>query len=78
VSTFSGTILGLFVCYGQINFKWFKIDSSKFIIDAIPVDVVTNDVILVAAFSMLLTSIATIYPAFRAASTPVIEAIRKG
>ncbi len=78
VSTMAGTALGLFVCWGQINFKWFKIDSSKFIIDAIPISVNTEDVIIIALFSLFLTSIATIYPAYRAASTQVIEAIRKG
>lgn len=78
VSTLSGTALGLFVCWGQINFKWFRIDATKFIIDSIPVSVSSGDVITVALFSLFLTSIATIYPAFRAASTQVIEAIRKG
>jgi lipoprotein-releasing system permease protein len=77
-STMVGTALGLFVCWGQINFKWFRIDSSKFIIDSIPVAVNYDDVIIIALFSLFLTSIATIYPAYRAASTQVIEAIRKG
>lgn len=78
VSTFTGTALGLFVCWGQITFKWFRIDSNKFIIDAIPVSINPEDVIIVALFSLFLTSIATIYPAYRAASTQVIEAIRTG
>lgn len=78
VSTSIGTALGLFVCWGQINFKWFRVDATKFIIDAIPVEVVTLDVIIIAVFSLFLTSVATIYPAFRAASTQVIEAIRTG
>ncbi|MBX3042919.1 MAG: ABC transporter permease [Candidatus Kapabacteria bacterium] len=78
VSTTIGTALGLFLTWGQINFKWFRIDASKFIIDAIPVAVSTSDVVIVALFSLFLTSIATIYPAFRASSTEVIEAIRTG
>ncbi|GAB1371487.1 ABC transporter permease [Candidatus Kapaibacterium sp.] len=76
VSTLAGTLLGLGFCYGQINFKWFKIDGSKFIIDAIPVEVVAMDVITVAVFSLVLTSLAKIYPSIRASSTTVIESIR--
>lgn len=75
-STVIGTLLGLFLCWGQINYKWFKIDSAKFIIDSIPVEVFTQDVIIVAIFSLFLTTIATIYPAYRAMNTKVIEAIR--
>ncbi len=78
VSTGIGTLLGLFICWGQINYKWFRIDATKFIIDSIPVSVSTWDVVLVGLFSLFLTSAATIYPAFRAASTRVIEAIRTG
>ena len=78
ISTFTGTAIGLFVCWGQINYKWFKVDATKFIIDSIPVAVNTQDVIIVALFSLFLTTVATIYPAYRAASTQVIEAIRTG
>lgn len=76
--TIFGTSLGLFLCWGQINLKWFKIDGSKFIIDAIPVIVNPSDVIFTMLFSLLLTSIATIYPAYRASTTKVIESLRTG
>jgi lipoprotein-releasing system permease protein len=75
-STVIGTIIGLFVSWGQINYKWFSLDSSKFVIDAIPVEIIPQDVVIIAVFSLVLTTLATIYPAYRAVSTKVIEAIR--
>lgn len=76
MSTVLGTALGLFVSYGQIHYKWLKVDSSKFIIDAIPVAVDLNDVWIIAFFSVFLSAIATIYPARRASDLDIIGAIR--
>jgi lipoprotein-releasing system permease protein len=76
VSTVIGTALGLFVSFGQINYKWLKVDSSKFIIDAIPVAVDSTDVWIIAAFSLILSTIATIYPARRASDMDIIGSIR--
>ncbi|MCO5252058.1 MAG: ABC transporter permease [Candidatus Kapabacteria bacterium] len=76
VSTVIGTALGLFVSFGQINYKWLKVDSSKFIIDAIPVAVDSADVWIIAGFSIILSTIATIYPARRASDMEIIGSIR--
>ncbi|MBE2188060.1 MAG: ABC transporter permease [Desulfobulbaceae bacterium] len=76
VSTVIGTALGLFVSFGQINYKWLKVDSSKFIIDAIPLAVDSADVWIIAAFSLILSTIATIYPARRASDMDIIGSIR--
>lgn len=76
LSTFLGVIIGLFVSYGQINYKWFKVDSSKFIIDAIPLDIHMADIWVIAIFSLILSSLSAIYPANRAADVEVINSIR--
>lgn len=77
ISTTIGTILGLAVCYGQINYHWFKIHSSQYLIDAIPVEIAWTDVLLVIVVSLGFSFLATMYPAKRASSVPVIEAIRE-
>lgn len=76
LSTFLGTIMGLGFCFGQIEFGWFKINAINTIVDEIPVEVFTGDVIMVIAISMTMSSIATIYPARKASSVKVIEALR--
>ncbi len=76
ISTLAGILLGLGFCYGQINFKWFAIDTNKYIIDAIPVSVNFNDVLIVAAVSLVLSTIATIYPSMRASNQDIIKGIR--
>lgn len=76
LSTFLGVIIGLFVSYGQINYKWFKVDSSKFIIDAIPLDLHMADIWVIAIFSLILSSLSALYPAKRAADVEVINSIR--
>lgn len=76
ISTFSGTVLGLGFCYGQIYFKWFKVDTSKFMIDSIPVKPDYFYVLTVIIVSLLLSAIATIYPSKRATGINIINAMR--
>lgn len=75
-STILGTIIGLAMCYGQINFGWIKLSTTKFLISTLPVSVYYSDVLLIFAFSVIISFLATIYPAKRAAEMIVIEAIR--
>jgi len=77
ISTTIGTVIGLALCYGQINYQWFKINSVQYLLDAIPVEVIWSDVVLVAVVSLAFSFIATVYPAKRAAAVPLIEAIRE-
>lgn len=76
ISTIAGVIIGLIFCYGQINFKWFKIDGNKYIIDAIPLVINYWDVLLISAFSLLLSILATIYPARVASRTNITESLK--
>lgn len=76
ISTFLGVILGISFCFGQINFKWFKVDGNKYIIDAIPVVVNYYDVLLISAFTILLSVFATIYPSKRAMNTNITDSLK--
>lgn len=76
LSTFAGTVLGLAFSYGQLHFKWLKIDGNKYIIDAIPISVNIYDVIVIAVMSLVLSLLATLYPSKRAQDINIVESIR--
>ncbi len=76
IGTLLGLAGGLGFCYGQIYFKWFTIDTSKYVIDSIPVIVRAADVAAVALVSLVLGLTATLYPSAKAAKSIIIEAIR--
>ncbi|MBI5325875.1 MAG: ABC transporter permease [Ignavibacteriae bacterium] len=77
LSTSIGTVIGLGFCYAQIEYGLFKLDRTKFIIDAIPVSIHATDVILVVFLSLFLSVTAAIYPAKRASSIIITEALRE-
>lgn len=74
--TIGGTLLGLALSYSQIYFKLFAVDPTKYVVDAIPLVINYYDVIIVIVISLLLSALATIYPARRAARTIIVNAIK--
>lgn len=76
IGTVLGLITGVALTIGQSTYKWFKIDASAYIIDAIPVILDSRDVIIICIFSILLSLIATIYPAKKANQINIIQSIR--
>jgi lipoprotein-releasing system permease protein len=76
LGTVLGMCLGLLVCYLQIRYQLFPLDPNVYIIPAIPVDVRWTDFAAIGSASMLLSSLAALYPARRAALLMPVEAIR--
>ncbi len=76
IGTITGIVLGLFVCYLQINYNIYPLDASKFIIDSLPVQVKISDIIAVSLMSFFLTFLASKYPANKALKTDLIDAIK--
>jgi lipoprotein-releasing system permease protein len=76
IGTVVGALLGLLVCYLQIQYQLFPLDPSVYIIPAIPVEVRWTDFVAVSLASMLLSTAASLYPARRAAQLLPVEAIR--
>lgn len=72
-----GTILGLAFCYAQIHFKLFRIDTSKYLLDAIPVSINYISIIAVDVFAIVLSFLATIFPASKAVKYPVTEGLKE-
>ena len=76
LGTMLGMVLGAVVCYIQIHYQIFPLDPTVYIIPALPVDVQATDFWSVGIASMLLSTMASFYPALRAARMIPIEAIR--
>ncbi len=76
LSTIIGSLLGLGLTLGQIQFGWIKLSGAKFLVTSLPVSIHALDIVLIICVSMMLSFIATIYPARRASSSKIIDTIR--
>ncbi|MFH1527014.1 MAG: ABC transporter permease [Bacteroidota bacterium] len=76
IGTISGLLLGLLVCYIQIEYKIYPLDPTKYIIDAIPIQLRFTDIAAVTTAAFLLTFLSSLLPAKRAARVNIIEAIK--
>lgn len=76
LGTLCGLILGLSVLYLQENYKIFSIDSHKYIIDAIPFKVDSAEIVFIVLVSMLLSSLAALYPSYKASVINIYKSIR--
>ena len=56
---FSGLLLGLLTCYLQIRYKFYSLDPTKYIIDALPVKVDLLDILSIVLATLFLASLAS-------------------
>ena len=75
VGTVLGTLLGFLGCIGLREFG-FEIDQSVFSLDKVPVHMIPQNFVVVAVAGFIITSLAGIYPAVRAARLRPAEAFR--
>jgi lipoprotein-releasing system permease protein len=76
VGSVFGLALGSFICWMQVKYHLFALDSNVYIIPAIPIEMRTMDLILVPFSALLLCSLAAYYPSKRAAFLQPSEAVR--
>ena len=76
VGTIAGTIFGLLIVYLQYRYHLVALDTSIYIIPAMPVEVHITDVIVIAIAAIGLCSLASRLPAKRAATLDPVKAIR--
>ncbi len=68
----TGIILALFICYLQVKFKLIKLEGGSFLIDYFPVQLQAMDFILVASTAIIISFLASLFPALKA-SRQLIE-----
>ncbi len=71
-----GTILGISLCLIQIYYKIYPLDPDKFIIDAMPIKLDILTIFVIIFVTLLLSFIASIYPAKLAYRTNIVESIK--
>jgi len=76
IGTMIGISIGLLVCYLQKKYNFYPLDPTKYIIDAMPVEIRITDIFAIGIMAMLLAFLASLYPAKRAAKTIIIESIK--
>ncbi len=76
IGTGLGSIIGYIVCYIQEKYHIFPLDPTVYIIPSLPVEMHLTDFIAVGIAAILLCSLASYYPAKRAANIIPSEAVR--
>ncbi|MBI3124756.1 MAG: ABC transporter permease [Ignavibacteriales bacterium] len=74
--TAAGLVIGLLVCYLQVQYKFYPLDPMKYIIDALPIQVRFSDVLVISLMAIFLSFVAAYFPAKRAAKTIIIDSIK--
>ena len=76
LGTMAGALLGYFVCFLQLQYKIYPLDPTQYKIDALPLQLRFTDFLFIAGASMLLSYIASLIPAKKAAKVNPLEAIK--
>jgi lipoprotein-releasing system permease protein len=76
IGTISGCVIGLIVVLLQEKFGFFPLDSTVYIINALPVELRWQDFVSVGIGSMALTMLCSLFPSRRAAQVDPAIALR--
>ena len=76
VGTIAGSVIGLLIVYLQQRYHLVALDTTIYIIPAMPVEVHILDIVVIAVAAIGLCSLASRLPAKRAASLDPVKAIR--
>ncbi|MDP2359697.1 MAG: ABC transporter permease [bacterium] len=74
--TLLGAALGLFICWLQIRFKLLSLPPDVYFISTFPVELRWPDVVTVVLSALVISLLATLYPAWRASNLHPVEVIR--
>lgn len=75
---FAGLLLGLLLCWVIQTYPIVELPGDIYYLTRVPVDVRARDVLAVLALGLILSLLATVYPAARAAKVDPVEAIHYG
>ena len=75
VGTIFGLAIGLTLCEVVDRYNY-KLDPKVYLIDQLPISVSPKEVAVVAAITMLISGVATLFPASKASSLTPVEGLR--
>lgn len=67
----TGIVLAIIICLLQVKYKLIKLQGGSFLIDHFPVKLIPTDFILVSLTALLITFIASWFPAYKASRQPL-------
>jgi lipoprotein-releasing system permease protein len=76
IGSILGLLVGLVLVFLQQEYHLFPLDSTVYIIPAIPTELHATDLVMIVLTAIVLCSLAAAYPARRAAALVPVEAIR--
>lgn len=76
IGTLLGIAIGYLVCYLQIKYNLYPLNPAQYKVSGLPVDMRIGDFFYVSGASMILTFLAALYPAKKAAKVNPLEAIK--
>jgi lipoprotein-releasing system permease protein len=76
VGTVFGCLTGFVICYLQQRFELISLPGDVYLINSLPVDMELLDFLLVAAVSLSICLLTSVYPARKASALMPVEAIR--
>lgn len=76
IGSILGVVIGVAICFLQINYKLYPLDPNIYIIDALPLKIQILDIVLIVLMAVILSTIAGYFPARKASKQNPLEAIR--
>jgi len=76
IGTVFGIVFSLIACILLNRYQFVNLPGDVYFIQTLPVEMSLNDFVAVAIAAILISFVATIYPAFRAAKLVTVEALR--
>ncbi len=76
IGTLAGLLVGYFICFLQLHYKIYPLDPTQYKIDALPLQIRISDFFFVSGASMLLTFLASLFPAKKASKVNPLESIK--
>ena len=76
LGTVMGCLIGFGICWAQLEYRFLSLPNDVYIIDWLPILIKWTDFFAVAGAAILITFIAAVYPAARAAKLDPVASIR--